>query len=76
MTGKGDLATSVLDAVGRVENVDPTALDDSLFEAIDGDALDRLFRDTTGRVTFEYHGYEVTVTSEADVSVAPMNEEG
>ncbi|MBX0286032.1 HalOD1 output domain-containing protein [Haloarcula salinisoli] len=74
MNSKGSLSAEVVTAVARVEGVDSDAVEPSLFEAIDSDALDRLFRETTGHVTFEYSGYEVTVTSGGEVSLAPLQE--
>ncbi|MFC6756048.1 MULTISPECIES: HalOD1 output domain-containing protein [Haloarcula] len=74
MNDKATVSTEVVRAVARVEGVDPAAVEPALFEAVDGAALDRLFRETTGHVTFEYDGYEVTVTSEGEVSLAPLCE--
>jgi len=74
MTGNASLAGEVVSAVARAEDVDPTDVEPPMFEAIDGDALDRLFRETTGHVTFEYSDYEVTVTSEGDVSLEQLGE--
>jgi hypothetical protein len=36
---------------------------------IDLKALEELFRDTSGRVTFEYRDYEVTVDDEYTVEI-------
>ena len=74
MNDKVDASAAVVSAVARTEAVEPVELESALSEAVDDDALDRLFRDTTGHVTFEYHGYEVTVTSEGDISLAPLSE--
>ncbi|MDS0281216.1 HalOD1 output domain-containing protein [Haloarcula onubensis] len=74
MTSNVSLANEVVSAVARATDVDPLAVEPELFEAVDGDALDRLFQDTTGQATFEYDGYEVTVTSEGDVTLAPLAE--
>jgi len=74
MNDKVDLSSEVVRAVAGSEDVEPAAVEPALFEAIDGDALDRLFRSATGHVTFEYDGYEVTVTSDGDVSLAPLCE--
>ncbi|MDS0257994.1 hypothetical protein NDI56_01070 [Haloarcula sp. S1CR25-12] len=68
------LERAVVLAVARSEGIEPAALREPLFDALDGDALDRLFRDTTGHVTFEYQGYEVTVSSDGDVSLEPSVE--
>jgi len=74
MKDNGGLERSVVLAVARSEGIEPTALREPLFDVLDGDALDRLFRDTTGHVTFEYQGYEVTVSSDGDVSLEPSVE--
>jgi len=74
MNDKAPITSEVVGAVARVEGVDPAAVEPTLFEAVDGEALDQLFRETTGHVAFEYNGYEVTVTSEGDVSLAPLGE--
>ena len=74
MENKPSLTSEVVTAVARREGVDPAAVEPTLFEAVDGDALARLFRGTTGHVTIEYHGYEVRVTSEGEVALAPRQE--
>lgn len=70
----------VVEAVAGEAGVDPIALD-SLYETLDPDALNALFDDTgtnqqdSVRVTFEYAGYQVTVseggTVEVGTAVAP-----
>ena len=72
MTDNVDLETAVVAAVAQSEGVEPTAIQQPLFEAVDADALDRLFRDTTGQVRFEYNGHTVTVSSEGDVALDPL----
>lgn len=62
----GQMSHAVLTAVADAEGVDPIDLDRPLYEAIDPDALDSLFRPdgtprTDGRVRFSYYGYEITV---------------
>ena len=66
------LSSRVLSTVARTEGIESVAVEPTLFDAVDGDALDRLFRATDGHVRFEYHGYEVTVTSDGDVSLDPL----
>ncbi|WP_231188340.1 HalOD1 output domain-containing protein [Haladaptatus sp. DYF46] len=54
-----------------------------LYEVIDPDALNTLFgptragshRPTTGAVTFQYQGYQVTVTSENDVELELLQDD-
>lgn len=71
MVPKPSLSRSVLDAVARQEGCDQRDLDLPLQEAVDVDSLDRLFRNGTGEVTFEYAGYEITVDYEGEVDLAP-----
>lgn len=54
-----------------------------LYEVIDPDALNTLFgptraglhRPTTGTVTFQYQGYQVTVTSDHDVELERLQDD-
>lgn len=68
----GDRSASsvVLEAVAEAEGTTPTDLSVPLYEAVDPDALDRLFEtggDTAGgRVQFPYADYRVTVTVDDD----------
>ena len=64
----------IVEAVARAEGADPTSLVVPLADVIDTDALDALFRDGAGRVTFSYYGYTVTVTHAGEVSVEPAVE--
>lgn len=64
---------AVVEMVAATENVDQTDLP-PLYEAIDPDALDKLFESrsddrTPMEVTFTYYGHEVTVTP-TDVSIS------
>lgn len=63
---------AVLYEVAEQIDVQPEDLNPPLFEVIDPDALDRLFNGETGRVTFEYHGYLVSVDYLANVSLQPV----
>lgn len=71
----GSVCQSVVEAVARAEGVAPEALDTSLYEAIDPDALEQIFAPTsaTGRragwVRFTYHGHEVIVSGDGRVSI-------
>lgn len=70
------LVLTVVETVADAEGVDPSALD-PLYTAIDPDVLDLFVHpvrrdggpDTTGEIRFEYHGHEVRVTAEGQVSV-------
>jgi len=55
------VSEAVLVAVAAREGVPEAELDPPLYEAIDPEALDAVFRDTSGRISFEYCGYRVTV---------------
>ncbi len=54
-----------------------------LYEVIDTDALNTLFgptragshRPTTGTVSFQYQGYQVTVSSENDIELEPLQDD-
>ncbi|GGN85677.1 MULTISPECIES: HalOD1 output domain-containing protein [Haloarcula] len=72
MGSDDQLSNRVVMAVAAAEGVDPTDLSETLYPAIDGDALDAIFCNAPGSVTFEYSGYEVTADSDGDVSVVPL----
>lgn len=61
----------VIEAVANEEGLDPAELRSPLYDAIDPDALDALFRNSAGAVSFEYHGYAVVVTSDGIVQLTP-----
>lgn len=68
---------AIVAAVADARGVDPLQLE-PLANAIDPEALDRLFADTyggqsrtTGRLTFEVAGCEVIVTDAGEVSATP-----
>ncbi len=63
--------TQVIEALASAEDVSPAELSPPLADAVDPDALGRLLASGTVRVTFEYEGREVTVTSDGDVQVTP-----
>ena len=69
------MAESILSRIADHEGVEPETLDPPLYRVIDPEALEELFRDTTGRVAFSYHGYDVTVDDEGFVVVADGREE-
>ncbi|WP_324663044.1 HalOD1 output domain-containing protein [Haloarcula sediminis] len=62
----------IVSAVAQAEGVDPADVEPSLFESVDTRALERLFRDTRGHVTFEYKNYVVTVSSDGDITLEPL----
>jgi len=63
------LSEAVIVAVAEEEGVDEQELDSLLFEVIDPDALDSLFRNSAGRVQFDYLEYKVTVDHKGVVDV-------
>lgn len=69
------LSTAVIEKLASAENVDPETLSPPLFEAIDPDALDRLFRNTSGSVRFVYLGYEVIVEADGAVELVELVEQ-
>lgn len=68
------LSHTVLEAVAELEGAPPAELSYPLFDAVNPEALDGLFRETTGHVVFSYHGYGVTVFSDGAVDVTPVEE--
>lgn len=63
---------AVLTAVARREAVSKHELPVPLFEAVDPEALDVLFRNTRGELSFEYLGYAVTVDHRQNVDVTAL----
>ena len=69
MEGRESLSEQVIRAVAEAEAVDPLDLNPPLYSAINPDALDALFRETTGEVRFTYHGHTVTIGADRHVTV-------
>lgn len=67
MSDDQSLSEAVVSAVADREGVDPSTLEPPLYEAVDTDALDMLFRSGSGEVSFTYAGYRVTVDDRAEV---------
>lgn len=65
------MSAAVVDAIAAADGVEPTDLE-PLYEAVDPEALDDLFRTSPGSVTFEFNGYRVTVTSAGDVELRSL----
>lgn len=64
---------AIVERIAALEGVDHTELV-PLFEAIDPDALDALVSTTLGndsalKISFTYHGHEVTVTGDGVVHI-------
>ncbi|QLH82948.1 HalOD1 output domain-containing protein [Halosimplex pelagicum] len=69
-----DLSIAVVEAIAEAKAVEPIEMEPTLYDAVDPDALDRLFTDRegdefAGRVVFELGAHEVTVQSNGDVLV-------
>lgn len=64
-----DVTAAVATALADRENVPTDELSPPLYEVVDPEALASLFRNTSGRVTFEYREYEVTVDDDYVVEV-------
>lgn len=62
----------VLQKIAEREEIPPKELNSPLYDAIDPDALDSVFRGNTGHITFEYNGYVVTADYSGNVSIEPI----
>ena len=62
---------AVVDSVAQAEGVSAVDLRKPLYESVDPQALDNFFRDGrhSARVTFDYHGYRVTVEGTGEVTL-------
>lgn len=69
MERKASPSKRVIRAVAQEEGIDIAEIEPPLYDAIDPDALDSLFRDTTGELTFTYMDYTIQVTSSGTVSI-------
>jgi len=74
VTGDHSLGTSVLMALDELPDMDLEDSDTVLFEHVDLDALDDLFRPVAGnkrngRVTFSIDEYEVTATATGRITI-------
>lgn len=65
------VSQKVVEAVAEVEGVHPVDLTPPLYEAIDPEALDRIFEvaPAIGKVTFNYNSCEVSVFSDGYVAI-------
>lgn len=72
-----DLSIAVIEAIAEAKAIEPTEMEATLYDAVDPDALDRLFTDhggaVAGRVVFEIGPHEVTVQSNGDVLVRQID---
>lgn len=63
------LTVKVVEAVAEREGVAPIELDEPLHNVIDAEAIDRLFKQTSGKVVFDYCGYEIAVVHDGQVEI-------
>jgi len=68
------LSEVVIRAVARRKGVSETDLGEPLYDAVNPDSLDTLFRDASGEVTFRYLDLLVTVRSNRDVELRDADE--
>ncbi len=71
MNTENQTSYRIVAAVSRREGVAPHELEEVLYDAVDPDALDQLFNNTNGSVTFDYHGYRITVDSDGNIDLVP-----
>lgn len=64
------IAVRIVRAVAKERGVEPTAIDEQLYDTVDPEALSSLFSGTQrGEVRFTFAGVPVTVTADGEVSV-------
>ena len=64
------ISLHVVEALAATADTDPLDLEPPLYDVIDPEALDRLFRPGNGcRVTFTYDGHAVDVRADGTVTV-------
>ena len=64
---------AVLTAVAEAEGVPVDSLRESLYETVNAESLDQLFRAGRAEISFGYMGYIVTVNSELHVELTPVD---
>ena len=65
----------IVHEIAEREGIEPWEVAEPLYYAINPEAVENLFRGSSGRVTFEYMGYLVTVTHEHEVIVTDPDTE-
>lgn len=66
------MAVRVVEAIADARDVDPTEVETPLYEAVDTDALNRVFRSTdseTLTLEFEYEGAAISVHGDGRIDV-------
>lgn len=66
------IASRIVSAVARAEDVEPVAIRPPLAEVVDPDALERLVDGSSGlvRVTFDYCGWTVEIRADGSVDLS------
>lgn len=67
------LSEAVLHKVAEQSGKSPEEMNPPLFDVIDPDSLDTVFRGDTGHVSFEYQGNVVTVNHSGNVNLELVN---
>lgn len=67
--GADSVGEMIVLKVAEREGIDAREVQVPLYEVISPEALAHLFRGSSGRLTFDYMGYRVTVTHEHDVTI-------
>ncbi len=63
------MSEAVVSRIAARKGVAPCELEPRLYDAIDPEALESVFRETTGQITFEYCDFLVTVDSDGTVEL-------
>lgn len=77
LDGEEPLSTAVVLAVTEAAGIEPREIRGTLYEVVDPDALDDVFRSiggdsaTGGRVSFPLAGHRVTVSDDGTITVRP-----
>lgn len=74
LDGSGSLVGAVIHLVSVATGNEPETMD-PLYDVVDTDALENLFRpreEETGKIEFRYCGCEVTALSNGEVVVSPL----
>jgi hypothetical protein len=64
--------TAVIEAVAARESIEPLDLTEPLCKAIDPDGLNTVCCSSPVHVTFEYHGYLVTIDGDNQVDLTEI----
>lgn len=76
-TGGESVVVAIVEAVAEAEDTDPTALTPALADVIDPEALERILQTSHDgvSVTFGYHGWNIKVHPEGDVTLIDPTDE-